>query len=79
VYDATVWVLLKCFAPTSVIMCKHLFCNLFWLFIFCAPTLFDYTYDMDHVSEIKCYYYYYYSLRISLESSTFNKDKCNRL
>jgi len=25
--------MLKCFAPTSVIVCKHLFCNLFWPFM----------------------------------------------
>ena len=30
-----------------------LFCNVLWLTIFCAPALFDCTYDVDHVSEIK--------------------------
>jgi len=54
VYDATVGVLLKCFAPASVVACKHLFCNVLWLSNLCAPALFDYVYDMDHVFEIKC-------------------------
>ena len=25
------WLLIKCFAPTSVIVCKNLFCNAIWL------------------------------------------------
>jgi len=41
VYDATVGVMLKFFfSPIRVIMCKHLFCNEFWLTIFCAHALF---------------------------------------
>jgi len=54
-HDGTVWVVLKCFAPTSVIVCKHLFYKAIWLSIFFL-TLFDCAYDTDHVSEIKCYY-----------------------
>jgi len=28
------WVLWKCFAPASVVVCKHLFCDVLWLIIF---------------------------------------------
>jgi len=41
------WGAVKCFAPTSVIVYKHLCCNAYWLSIFCALTLFECTYDMD--------------------------------
>jgi len=49
-HDATVGVLLKCIVPASAVVCKLLFCNAFWLSIFCAPPLFDCAYDMDRVS-----------------------------
>jgi len=64
VYDATVGVLLKCFAPASVVVCKHLFCNALWLTIFCAPALFDCAFDMDPVSEIKHYHHHKESIKV---------------
>ena len=40
VHDATIRSLLKCFAPTSVFLCKHLFCNALWLWAqFCCKNV----------------------------------------
>jgi len=52
VNDFTVGALLKCFAPISVVACKHLFCNALWLTIFCALVFSDCACDMDHESAI---------------------------
>ena len=50
------WGAVKLFCSLPVWLCANT-CNALWLTIFCASALFHCTYNINHVSEIKSYYY----------------------